>query len=282
MATDYTYGLNIAEDAFQRAGIEDSTVTDKMKRFVNRAYFDLLKMAEWPWALAHPPGIINTLAKVADTLTATEGSATATITTDSTVTSMAGRKIWSDVNQIPYRILTHTGTTITLDATWKEDSVSSVDCSIFQDEYDLAAACLRPWSFRGRNCQKPFRFSGAITHHAQWDYETYGDSIIDVSLIQHQKVRFKPWLTEAVTVEYLYCQQQNVLTFTGTSPGDVPVVPLWDRHVIADMALLLQLYDWVDQAPGYSAKITALTNQITGKIREMKSFYCAFEEGFSA
>ncbi len=281
MATDYTYGVNIAEDAFQRAGIEGSTVTDKMKRFVNRAYFDLMKMAEWPWALKHPPGIINTLAKVSDTITATEGSATATITTASTTTNFTGRKLWSDTYQIPYRIILHSGTTLTLDATWKEDSISGGDCSIFQDEYDLASDCIRPWSFRGRNCQKPFKFKGALSHHAQWDEETYGDSIIDVSLLQHQKIRFKPWLTEAVTVEYLYCEQQDVLDFSG-GLGDVPVVPLWDRHIIADMALLLQLQDWLDKEPAYGQKIAGLTNQITAKISEMKSFYCPFDEEFTA
>lgn len=282
MATDYTYGLNIAEDAYQRAGIQDATVTDKMKRFVNRAYFDLLKMAEWPWALAHPPGIINTLAKVADTITATKGSATATITTNSAVTSLGGRKIWADTNQIVYRILTHVGTTLTLDATWKETSMTAGACSIFQDEYDLSAECVRPWSFRGRNCLKPFRFSGSISQHAQWDIETYGDTIIDVALIQYQKVRFKPWLTEAVSVEYLYCKQQAVLTFTGTAPGDVPVIPLWDRHVLADMALLLQLYDWLDKEPALGSKIKSLADQIAGKITEMKSFYCISEDRFSA
>lgn len=278
MAINYTYGKDIAEDAFQRAGIEDTIVTDKMKRFVNRAYFDLLKMAEWPWALEHPPGIINTIEKVDCLLTATRWSATATINVDSATIDLSGRKIMAKLNQIPYRILTHSGTDVVLDATWKEIGDSPFDCSVFQDEYDLADSCLKPWSFRGRNCQTPFRFRGAITHHHQWDEETYGGAIIDVSLIQHKKVRFKPFLNEAVTVEYLYCRQHSPLTFTGAAPADVPVVPLWDRHVIADMALLLQLLDWVDHAPGYSTKISALNQQITAKIREMKSFYSVSED----
>jgi hypothetical protein len=282
MATDYTYGLNIAEDAFQRAGIQDSVVTDKMKRFVNRAYFDLLKMCEWPWALAYPPGIINTLAKVADSITATEGSATATITTLSTTTSFAGRKIYADTNQINYRILTHVGATITLDATWKETSVTSAACTIFQDEYDLASDCSRPWSFKGRNCLRPFRFSGAITQHSHWDIDTYGSTIIDVAMIQYQKVRFTPWLTEAVTVEYLYCKQQAVLDFSGTAPNDVPVIPLWDRHVLADMTLLLQLYDWLDSQQSVASKIVSLQKQVEGKISEMKSFYNIYEDRVSA
>jgi len=282
MAENYTFGKDIAEDAFQRAGIHESVVTDKMKRFVNRAYFDLLQQAPWTFALKHPPGIINTLADESDSLTATEGSATATITTDSAATDFSGRKIWLDANQIPYRIITHSGTTLTLDATWKEDSVSAGDCTIFQDEYDLASDCLRPWSMKSRNSQLPIEFKGAIAMHQQTDPESYGQMIIDVSLIQHKKVRFKPWLKESVTIEYIYAEEKDPLDFTGVDPGDTPAVPSWDRQVIADMALLLQLYDWLDKEPAHATRIQSLGQQIKDKIAEMKVFYNIESDHFTA
>jgi hypothetical protein len=282
MAENYNFGLSIAEDAFQRAGIQDDTVTDKMKRFVNRAYFDILKQAPWTFALKHPPGIINTLAEVEDTITVTEGSASATITTNSASTDLSGRKVWQNTQQIPYRIITHSGTTLTLDATWKEDSASTADCTIFQDEYDLAADCLRPWSFRGRNSQIPFDPKGSIAMHQQLDQETYGSDIIDWSLIQQKKVRFKPWLKASVTVEYLYCEEQDPLNFSGSGAGDTPVVPSWDRAVIADRALLYQLYDWLDKEPAHGARIQSLTQQINDQISEMKAFYNVESDYFTA
>jgi len=282
MAENYTYGKDIAEDAFQRAGIQDDTVTDKMKRFVNRAYFDILMQAPWTFALKHPPGIINTLAPVDDSITISEGSASGTITTNSATTDFSGRKIWQKTQQIPYRILTHSGTTITLDATWKEDDASSDDAEIFQDEYDLASDCLRPWSFRGRNSQLPIDFKGPINMHGQYDTETYGSEIIDCSLIQHDRVRFKPWLKEATTIEYLYCEEQDPLDFSGAGAGDTPVIPSWNRAVIADRALLYQLYDWLDKEPAHAARIQSLTNQINEQIAEMKAFYNVEADHFGA
>jgi len=282
MATDYTYGLNIAQDAFERAGIKGTDITDKMKRYVNAAYFDLLKRAAWPFALAHPPGIIDTLADVSDEITITQGSKTATITTDSGTTDFSGRKIQQDAQQIPYRIITHSGTTLTLDATWKEDSASGDACTIFQDEYDLATDCLKPWSMRGRNSQIPLRFSGGISMHNQWDIETYGNYIIDVSLIQQDKVRMKPWLKDAVTIEYLYVKEQSPLNFTGTGAGDTPVVPAWDRKVLADMALMLQLLDWLDTSNSVAAKVETLSKEIERQISNMRSFYIIEEDSFSA
>jgi hypothetical protein len=215
-------------------------------------------------------------------LTATKGSVTATILTDSAVTDYSGRKIWLDNNQVPYRIIDHSTFTLTLDAEWKEESVSSGDCTIFQDEYDLAADCLRPWSMRGRNSQVSIDFKGAINMHSQLDQETYGSEHIDCSLIQHKKVRFKPWLKESVTIEYLYCEEQDNLDFTGAGAGDTPVIPSWNRAVIADRALLYQLYDWLDKEPAHAQRIQSLTQQINDQIAEMKSFYNIESDYFSA
>lgn len=282
MADNYTFGLDIANDAFERSGINDSAVTDKMKRFVNRAYFDILKEAPWTWALKDPPGIINTLAEVEDSLTATEGSATATITVNSAVTDFSGRKIWLVANQVPYRIITHSGLTLTLDATWKEASVSAGDCIIFQDEYSLASDCARPWSFRGRNSQLPIRFTGAIEMHAQYDQETYGSHVIDISLIQQKKIRIKPWIKESVTLEYLYVEEKDPLDFTGAGAGDTPVLPLWDRAILADRALLYQLYDWVDKEPAYAARIQSLEGQIQDQLANMKAFYNVESDHYTA
>jgi hypothetical protein len=281
MAENYTYGVDIANDAFQRAGINEATVTDKMKRFVNRAYFDILKEAAWTWALKHPPGIIDTVASVEDTITITEGSTTATITTDSGVTDFSDRKVWQDTKQMPYRIITHSGTTLTLDATWKEADASGDACTIFVDEYDLESDCLRPWSFRSRTSQLPIRFSGAIQMHEQYDEETYGSPVIDISLIQQKKIRLKPWTKEAVTIEYLYVEEFSPLDFGGGA-GDTPVVPAWDRAVIADKALLYQLYDWIDNNPAVAPRIQSLEGQIQDQLATMKAFYNVESDHFTA
>lgn len=118
--------------------------------------------------------------------------------------------------------------------------------------------------------------------HRQWDIETYGNYIIDCSMIQQKRVRFKPWLKDATTIEYLYCKEQDPLDFAGTGAGDTPVVPSWDRKVLADMALMLQLLDWLDTTQSVAGKVDVLSKSIQRQISNMKAFYIIEEDHFSA
>ena len=284
MGISYTTGADIYADVLARAGIDGDS--DKVKRYINRAYYDLLQIEPWPWALKYPPGIINVLSSIEDTLTATEGSATVTLTTtDSSSTNLASSndnyKLWLDTNQIPYRIISHSGKTVTLDATWKEDSVTSASaCTIFKDEYNLASDCTRPWSFLDRNNGGSIDFDSMKKSHSQNTQCTYGSNIESIAMLTNSRIVIKPWLKDGITIEYLYCEQQTALDFSGGAAGDTPIIPVFDRHVIADMAYLLELKDWKDEAK-VDAKIKALEVMIAGKLSSMRNFWINTSLGFS-
>lgn len=281
MATNYDTGYAIAAAVQERAGIGTEKITDKTRRYVQRAYYELLTMEPWPFVMKATPGIINTVASVADDITATEGSATATITTSSATTDYTGYKIYHDTNQQVYRITDHDSYTLTIDATWKEDSVSAADCTIYQDEYSLAADCLRPWSFRDRTNDIPIEFDGYIYQHGERVQKSYYDEIVHVSMVGSSKVRFEPWLKSATTIEYIYTEVKSDLTFEPHPTSDTPVVPKWFRYVLEDMAYLKVLQDWEDR-PSVQPKIASTRIDIARALGRLRDTYITNRESWSA
>ena len=282
MSQSYTFGKDIVDDVLDRAAIDNDNLSDKTERFVNRAYFDLLQEAPWPFALKYPPGVIDVLDDVTDTITATLASSSATITTASTTTNMTGRKLIHDSNQVPYYIVLHSGTTLTLDATWKEASCTTEACTIYQDVYALATDCARPWSFKSRSTGMVLNYSDAIDVHALSGTDIYGSEIVTVTQVSNKTVKLKPWIKEPTTIEYIYCQEQDALDFTGSGVGDTPVIPPFDRHIIADMAYVMTLHDWLDKSPSLSVKIESTMIGIQRKLSKMKAFYKLLPSSFSA
>ena len=281
MAIDYDSGFAIAQAVQDRAGISTDKISEKTRRYVLRSYYELLMLEPWPFALKETPGVINTVESFEDEITATEGSATATITTASTTTNCTGRKIYHNGNQKIYRITLHSAYTLTLDATWKEDSVSGETCTVYQDEYSIAADCVRLWSFRDRTNNIPIEWDGFIGMHRELDEKFYGSQIVHVSLMTETKVLFEPWLKDASTVEYLYTDQKDDLTFEAMDASDVPVVPKWHRHILEDMAYLKTLKDWEDR-PSIQPKIVSVERDIARGVDRMRGAYIKNAESFSA
>jgi len=217
---------------------------EEAKLIIQGIYWELLMEFPWLFALKDPPGIINTVAEVTGTATITKGSATVTLGA-AIATTMAGRKFYIDNEFVPYRILTHTaGTvTLTLDATYKEDSVTAGAFTIFQDEYSLASDCAKPWRFWFRNLPNAsINFIGGGEMQARFPQMSRGGiSVYEVALIKDNKVKIKSPPTDAVTIEYEYTQRQSALTFDGVVANDTPVFPQDTRKVIADCALLEML-----------------------------------------
>ena len=283
MSATYDTGYVIAQAVQERAGISLATITDKTMRYVQRAYYELIVMEPWPWVLKSSPGIINTVDYIDDHITATEGSASATVTTASTTTNLTGYKVYHNDNQKIYRITLHSAYTLTLDATWKEDSVSAEDCTIYKDEYTLAADYVRLWSFRDRTNNTPIAYEGHIWMHAEWDEKTYNSNVVQASVVPGgTKILFEPWLQYASTIEYLYTAQQTDLTFDPKSPAfDVPVIPKYFRFVLEDMAYLKVLQDWEDK-PSIQPKIVSTERAIARTLDRMRATYIKQAESFSA
>lgn len=266
----FNTGLAIAQDVHERAGIDDD-ITTKTKRFVNRAYYDLLKVADWPWARNSTPNVIDVVDRVDDTIVITKGTTTGTITTSAADDDLKGYKLLNINNKVEYRIANHVLTAATLDATWKEDTISTAeDVYIYKDEYSLADNCLMPRSFYNRNTSKPIEFDSTGKYRKR-EYARESSEILLISLITNTKVIVSPFVKDGLTIEYVYTKTQAALDITGEA-GDVPVVPAQDRHVIADIAYRLVLKDW-RQKGEVIGKIRDVELDIRDKIRAMKNMY---------
>ena len=83
------------------------------------------------------------------------------------------------------------------------------------------------------------------------DTRTYGvgregSDIMEVVLIQGNKVKIHPWTTNAKTVEYNYTPRPDTLTWDSNASTDVPVLDAEWRFAIADYALYFLLNDKKD------------------------------------
>lgn len=284
MAVHYSTGLDIYNDVKDRLPLASDEAHERAKRSVNRAYYDLLMMAEWPWAKSKRPGICNLKEAISDTVTAAEGSASATVTTGSATQSLVDWKLVHDTNQEEYRILTHAGTAITFDATWIEDDCTTEDCTIYNDEFTLASDCLLPWSFYDRTYNKKIEFpyskeereAGYLTGY-YIDHASILTNTLDSTYANIVIVNFRPLTEYARTIEYSYTKipthnAVNYLAIDGVTANDTPLVPIMDRHILADMALRIMLKDFRQDANAM-AKVTTLSLEIKEKLTAMKNFW---------
>jgi len=284
MAVHYSTGLDIYNDVIDRLPLASGETHERAKRSVNRAYYDLLMIVEWPWAKAKRPGICNLKDSISDTVTVTKGSASATVTTLPTTQSLVDWKLVHDVNQKEYRILTHVLTAITFDATWLEDSCTVEACTIYNDEFTLATDCLLPWSFYDRTYNKKIEFpypkedreTGSLTGY-YIDHASILTNTLDATFANIVVINFRPLTEYARAIEYSYTKipthgAVNYLSINGTTSTDTPLVPIMDRHVLADMALRIMLKDFRQDANAM-AKVTTLSIEIKEKLTAMKNFW---------
>lgn len=271
-------GQLILQDALFRAG-ELTTLTgvisdylDEAKKFVQRTYFDVLEYAPWPWALKDPPGILTVYAKKTNTATVTRDSTAVTLGA-AIASSVAGWWFQVDSQLVPYRITAHTAgaTTLTLDAPYNEAAGTLITCTIFKDEYSLASDCLKPWAAWNRN--KPTDRIDVIGMGEMRDRFTNRNTpAINariMAVVKSNKVRIRPWPeTDNITIEYDYTAYPSAdLTFDGVAATDTPVVPLYDRQVLSDVATA-QLH-LLKNDP----RAQELMNLVTGKLGQMVTNY---------
>lgn len=274
---NFTFGNDIATDVKARAGLDDAD-NDLVRRMINRGYMDILEEAPWPWALKYPCGIIDMLKEEEDEITITQYTKDATVTVAHGTTDYAGRMIQTDTKAVPYYVVSHATYALTLDATWKEDSVSGVDCTIYQDVYDLASDCLKPWSFRDRTTGIPIDLVDLETFRMREGHpptNTYGG---EITIVKTGQVQIRRRVADGTTIEYLYTESQDYLDFSGSGAADTPVVPVLDRHILSDLAYRNLLKEWEDRT-SVANKIDRLTQTINYKLGKMKEFYLSFGDG---
>jgi len=268
---NYVLGQDIYNDVIARAPVLGGG--DSVKRMVQQAYFDVLMYYPWSWLVKSPPKVIDIADAIEDTVTITKGLKAATITTDSAVTDLCATgkyyKLQHLVNQKVYRIVDHVDLVATLDATWKEDTIAAAeDVYIYQDEYDLDSSCWMPHSFFDRTNDNPLDFIRGKEMKDERLEEWYGTQVERVSVIADNKIRIKPWVLDGVTVEYEYAEEQDNLTINGVAGTDTPAIPLHDRHIIANMALLLVWQEW-DDTPNLATKIHRIEGKVNAHLASM-------------
>lgn len=271
-------GSLILQDVLFRAGERTdltgplvSDYLDIAKSFVQRAYHDILSAAPWPWGLTDPPGVLSLVAKVTGTCDVTLGSTSVTLSAV-LAPSMVGRWLEIDNEQIPYRISAHTsGTTaVTLDAAYTGSTATGVSYTIYKDEYTLSTDCLRIWRAWNRN--DPSQVVDIVTEselQERFPNRIRGTYPTIACLIRGSKLRISPWPeTQPITIEYEYTAKPIVdLTFDGVTATDTPLVPIVDRQIISDSALVM-LYN--NKNDGRAADVAQLVGT---KIGMMMNIY---------
>jgi len=119
-----------------------SDYLDAVKRYIMRAYQFVLTFYPFPFALKDPPGIIDTKDEQTITTACTNQNAVV-VTSGSLSGSVVGYKFYALGDDTRYRVITHAGNNVTLDATWKS-ATGSYTGYFYKDEYDLASDCLKP------------------------------------------------------------------------------------------------------------------------------------------
>lgn len=251
-AEDFVTGQDIFNAVMQQGGHTQSLSDDyaqDVKMAIMQEYKAVLAQEQWYWAKSPTPGIITTLARVQATAQSIAGT-TVTLTA-SIATSMAGRKFYLNNNQAYYRIAAHTAGTaiLTLDATYVERQTGGA-CTIYQDEYQLSATCLNPWSpmhIRGQ-WERDVELIQEKQFRAQygWSMSTAisvpeAATVIRADINQVPTIQIAPWTTDAINLEYDYVPVPATLTFNGNASTDTPIFPKHFRWVLYQRALS-QLY----------------------------------------
>jgi hypothetical protein len=257
----------------QGANTSDDYAQD-VKAALRSEYSQVLMMEPWHWAMASTPGVLQTVASLTVIVSSISG---ATVTLSAALTtSVAGRKFYLTSTQAMYRISAHVaGTaTLTLDAPYVETPTAG-PATIYQDEYSAVTGCLRIWppmQLRGQ-------FDGdvdlinerefAVKHRRTRAVGGYTEvaTVIRNDLNGNMQLQLAPWSLVAMTMEYEYTKHQT-LDFGGGS-GDVPVLPIPDRWVIAERALYRL---WRNKADPRAA---AAWDRASDKLNDMRSMYLA-------
>ena len=257
-AADFITGLDLLNavllDAGERATGLTGDYSTEFAGYIRRAYWEILSVERWPWALSPTPGTLVTVASreaQVESITApgpNDVGSTVTLS-ESVADSLKGRKLYLDSNQAVYRIDSHTAgeTTLILDAEYVEPDTSGT-ATIYQDEYALLQKVMRMWDplqVRGQWWNEIHKLDKPIFEAQYGKGYTSGPAPLENFTEIHwdfsnpegvRRIRIAPWAEERYVLEYDYSAFHN-LDFSGAAVTDTPRIPREYRQVIVDYAL---------------------------------------------
>jgi hypothetical protein len=247
---DLRTGLDILKAVLDSAGQSQSTsdkYAQQAKMAINIEHRSILFLHEWYFAKKEKPGIITTVASDRVTVNSISGR---TVTLAAALTpSRINRKFYLDATQAYYRIEAHTDNTatLTLDADYVETPTAGQG-TIYQDEYNLASDCLKPWS--------PLRIRGQWERFVEligekefrdrygWNTTTAISIPENATMIrldptgqQIPRIQIAPWPSDRLNMEYDYTAIPDSLTFDDDPDDDIPMIPEPYRWVLYERAL---------------------------------------------
>lgn len=247
-AEDFLTGQDIYNACMESGGGTQS-LTDQyattVKMAIQQEYKSVLAHDQWYWAKAQQPAVLTTVARIQ---AVTQSIAGAVVTLLSPIaSSVVGRKYFVNSNQAYYRILSHTAgsASLTLDASYVEAQQGGPS-TIYQDEYALAATCLRPWTplrIRGQ-WERDVEVISEKEFRARYGWSTTtaisipeAATVLRTDINQVPVLMLAPWTTDAINIEYDWVAVPPTLTFNGAAATDTPNIPAHYRWVIYQRAL---------------------------------------------
>ena len=186
-------------------------------------------------------GVFTTTAAITNlTVTATEGSATATLSAAPS-TNLEGWRIQISTLPTVPRIVSHSGTSITLDAPWPEDTQTGATCNIFDVEYALPPDFLRFASapYVHSTFAAPIPVSSRRQLHIDypWAHMTQGRPT-KAFLTGPRTLQVNTFDNRGYRYEFEYIGMPADL-----QAGGEPVLPMHQRPVLASGVAMLILHD---------------------------------------
>jgi len=233
-----------------------------------------LPITDWWFLRKLPRGVFNTDASIeTGTATATEGSATVTLSSAPAASVAGWRIVVAQLPTVP-RVLSHDAgsTTLTLDAAWPEDTQAAASYRLFNLEYDLPADFLR---FTGEpylhsRYLDPIPVGSREEHDAAFPYGTYFKAPpTAAAMIGPRRIQLNSFDDRAYRLEFDYIYRPADLQAGGVVQIGMPI---HYRSVLASGAAMLIAHDkGDDRAQTFASEFRETIRRMVQEHRKMLS-----------
>jgi hypothetical protein len=246
--------MQLSEIRTRLADVYGSTLNSEnafYNRVINDVYFKLCSLKDWWWL--ETDGVIRTTPIVETGLTASVTQDNADITTSSALDA-SYKYGWASSGTHVYRISNIVTTTVTLDATWIEDTDAAQAMTFWNDMFLLPADCkdILEMTIRYYPNDKPLaRVEPVEIERHGLDLSAMGGEwgqmyalIRDTALSETQLfARIFPPPTVELEYSIRYMAQPTALS----ADADVPLVPVEHHDALVELAIVRALE--IDQRP---------------------------------
>lgn len=244
-----TFG-DIIDAICEQIGVQtsDTRAVNKIKRFINMKYHELVTSKRWTW-LEKTTQIVHDEYYSTGTVALTAGSASATLSASPSVSlgSFKNYRFSPSGNNTVYTVLSHTAgsASLTLTTAYQEDTNATAGYKIWRDRIDLpteAKETIEIWhsertkpldaigsqGFRRLEAKDP-KAEGCPEAYNTWDFFNPNDPDPEVDADRYRQTRIYPSITDhPIVLNVDYIQKAGVLE----NDDDEPIIPLEDRIVL--------------------------------------------------